>query len=88
MQGSLPISINLIKCTTEQLQVQIDNSKIINSIPNWTIKIECFNTDLSGPLTTKDRIITNYLSFNNEQESSVWLRQLNRILKFIKDWNL
>lgn len=72
------LSVDLIKCTNE-LFVLIDGK----------FAVDIFNEEVLDQQTAvKNRINRYWISAHNRIDLTLWLTDLNRILKFIKDWNI
>lgn len=70
-------SIDLIKCTNELFELINDK-----------FAVDIFNEDVHGHETVKNRINRYWIGAHNQKDLILWLTDLNRILKFIKDWNI
>ncbi|KAJ6641902.1 Anillin [Pseudolycoriella hygida] len=77
VNGKLPtFSIDLTKCTNELFELIEDR-----------FALDVFNDETVGPIH-KNRIHRYWISATNQNDLILWLTELNRILKFIKDWNI
>lgn len=73
-----PLSIDLVKCTNELIELEPTSDKFT---------VDIFNEE-NGGQTDKNRIKRFWISARNQNDLILWLTDLNRILKFIKDWNI
>lgn len=69
-------SIDLIKCTNEVIDLVGDK-----------FAVDIFNEEMTGQ-DGKNRFTRYWISAYNQNDLVLWLTELNRILKFIKDWNI
>lgn len=69
-------SIDLIKCTNELFETINDK-----------FAVDIFNEEVVGQTETS-RIKRYWISAHFQNDLILWLTDLNRILKFIKDWNI
>lgn len=69
-------SIDLVRCTNESFELTNDQ-----------FAVDIFNKAVVGQTDT-NRIHRYWISAHNQKDLILWLTDLNRILKFIKDWNI
>lgn len=80
------LSLDLTKCTTDAIQLA---DKRTCSIPK-TFVLEMYkdNQVRSTGNTGQMALETHYIAAECNTELIKWLTELNRILKFVKDWNI
>lgn len=70
------ISIDLIKCTNESFE-----------LANYKFAVDIFNYEMVEQ-TDENRVKRYWLSGSNQNDLILWLTNLNRILNFIREWNI
>lgn len=83
------LSLDLTKCTADAIQLA---DKRTCSMPK-TFVLELYKEDPQIRSSTTGNICqmeleTLYIAAESNTELIKWLTELNRILKFIKDWNI
>ncbi|XP_037045488.1 uncharacterized protein LOC119080960 isoform X2 [Bradysia coprophila] len=77
LNGKVPIlSIDIVKSTNELFEL-IDHK----------VEVDIFHNEIADR-ADKNRLKRYWLSANNQNDLILWLTDLNRILKFIRDWNI